>query len=332
MKTIKTFAICGLVSLGHLAVQANVYDRSAPAAAIEGTTIAMKGHNFNSHNTPLLVTATDEFSNTITLQSKASKGKLFITMPNVNQDTLMSIDISGGNRDENRAETFVVLVIDRPATAEVSSGVDDFGGDIENIDEGSDDDTTPPGLAKNIVDLPNLEFIGTAGKTTVFRSTIVGNIEGELRNGDASLGLTGSGKVKLNAQGDAVLNLPTSNGTLATMADIGNQYAGSKVLETDGTEITINHYSLNLNHSNSVQLTAVSSSNLLAKITNGTLGQKLTIVFIGNAVQVETNNASDANSINLATVSTIFVANDVLELFFNGINWLEISRTVNNIN
>lgn len=329
MKIIKTFAICGVATLG-LAAKAEVINKSVPATAIESTVIEVQAKNFNSQNNPLKVTATDEFNNTITLQSRTSKGRLFVNMPDVNQDTLMTMSISGGNKAESNAETFVILVIDRPAIAEVSSGQDDFGSDGgSSSGDGSDNDTTPPGLAKNIVDLPNLQFIGSDGEKTIFRSTIVGNIDGEIRNGNAALGLTGSGNVTLNAQGDATLNLPNHSGTLATTADIGSQYAGTKVLETDGIEFTSDHYSLNLNGSNSVQLSATSSSDLLSKIIGGTTGQKLTIVFI-NAVQVETNNANDANTINLATATTIFTTNDVLELFFNGTNWLEISRTVNN--
>lgn len=334
MKVMKIFAILGILILCHSAVKAEVFDKSVQATAIEGTVIEVKGTKLSSHSNPLKVTATDESNNTIVLSGKVSDGKLFIHMPDVNQDTLMTVSISGGNRDENRAETFVILVIDRPANAEISSGQDDFGGTGGNSEgdddhNGNDDDTTPLGLAKNIEDLPNLKFIGSDGKKTIFRSTIVGNIEGEVRNGSATLGLTGSGNVKLNAQGDVVLKLPSSNGTLATTADIGIQHAGNKILEINGTQITPSHYSLNLNNSGSVILTASSSSDLLAKITGGSLGQKLTIVF-ASAVQVESNNANDTNTINLATASTTFTANDVLELFFNGTNWLEISRTINN--
>ncbi len=143
----------------------------------------------------------------------------------------------------------------------------------------SDDDSTPAGLAKNITNLPNLEFIGTEGQTTTVKGTL-----------------------------------------LATLIGSAN-YGGKKVLESS---------TLDVDNASSVQLSSQSGHTTLSRIIDAKEGQKLTLVFV-NTVVVETNdNGISSNNINLASGNTTFDNNDVLELFYTGNVWLEISRSNNN--
>ena len=78
----------------------------------------------------------------------------------------------------------------------------------------------------------------------------------------------------------------------------------------------------------SIEVTGDGGANVIATITGGVIGQHLTLQFVDALVTITDDNTHAANSVDL---SAAFVSADdtILELYYDGISWYEVSRSVN---
>ena len=80
--------------------------------------------------------------------------------------------------------------------------------------------------------------------------------------------------------------------------------------------------------SRSVVVTGDGGANVIATITGGVVGQHLTVQFVDGLVTLTDDNTHAADSVDL---SGAFVSADdtILELYYDGISWYEVSRSGN---
>lgn len=292
-------------------VNAQVLIHSVPSIAVEGNTILIKGDRFDSRGNALKVIAKNPNGTTVTLNTRVvNEDKFLVTMPAVGSDTKILLSISGGNIPVSNPQVFVTLVMDKPDNAPGESGTvedDDFNNNVG----GPDDDNTPPELANNIMDLPNLEFIGNANVRTVIR--------GDLQIQD-----------DLTIVGDT-----TINGTLSAK-NIEGTFTGPVVfksdrldLQTNGSEVfgDTTQRSLNVENKNLFHLSNAGSARLGALI-GARAGQKVIIIF-DTTIELVDNNTHSASSLDIEDGATVFNTDASLELIYDGQSWYQVSRANN---
>ena len=78
----------------------------------------------------------------------------------------------------------------------------------------------------------------------------------------------------------------------------------------------------------SIEVTGDGAANVIATITGGVVGQHLTVQFVDALVTITDDNTHAADSVDL---SAAFVSADdtMLELYYDGVSWYEVSRSVN---
>lgn len=212
------------------------------------------------------------------------------------------------------------------------------------------------------VSLPSLAFLGDPD-TGLYSPTVnqlgfaVGGSQLMLLQG-TTLGMITNGGFQgtyLNAHAGNGLQLLGSivDGGTAIGAKIGNyntlSTAGAKIVSFYPNYFTAEKACIDLNGTfgsaigavtlgvgadtfaaagNSMVITGDGGTNTVATITGGVTGQRLILLFVDGLVTITDTSAHTANTVDLSAAFTS--ADDtVLEIFFDGTSWYEVSRSVN---
>lgn len=186
-------------------------------------------------------------------------------------------------------------------------------------------------------------FTGTvtaAGFSGPITGAVTGDVTGNVSGTAAALdGTTGTGTLTYNdgatnfntvltATGATNVTLPTSGTLVTNTSPTPIAVAGAtKNLSVEGTLIAGINYALNVANLNFFHLTTTAAADLKT-LTGGTPGQRLTIVFEGNSVDLVDDNTRSANTINLSGSYAPSI-DDTIELIFDGTSWYELMRSNN---
>jgi len=259
--------------------------------------------------------------------NNAGSGAILIAQINTSDEVLLAA--GGDNMRVSAGTTFFDNNVDLGSTAADSIS---FLGDVDtsitlNADNSSDIGTSTVGL-RDIFMNGKIAVPNAAGTSITMGSTL---IDFDLSTVSV-LGLSAFTGAIFNETGESAFDLrvETNNITDALFIDSGAETAEWNVPQGHGnTAVALGAAAVTFSaDTNFVTVTGDGGANTIATITSGTVGEKLTLLFVDGLVTVTDDNSHAANSVDLSAAFTS--ADDTtLELIFDGTSWYEVSRSTN---
>lgn len=327
----KEFIFLILFSCSVLCAKAGIRNQ-VPGAFIENRQLTLVVRNLNSKSNPFKVSFVvpstengEDFEVELPYKFRKGKKRVDFKMPIVSGDTKGQLKVSGGKVDEIDPLSYTMLIIDDPNLS--LRGTFD-NGEIPTIppglgsaliegpqgpagpqgeqgiqgEQGPIGPQGPAGLQGLMGPIGPQGPVGPEGPpaTTMPGSGVVGPVDEAVQaefldNTSQTLSMTGANSdLKLNAEktGSLNLNLPSEDGTLATLEGLTPVSISDSDFDID------NKNNINVNNINYIKVIDSNPASLdeIVRLTGGKTGQRL-VIELGNDVDFQVDNQNNKNTI-----------------------------------